>query len=272
MLENVRLNGSVIKEVMVSSRLECGSHCGIADDCVSYNLCAGRICQLNSKLWTDSTSNDTQLYDPQCVYSGMKPDFERFCYSGQDSSNPHYIFQYQYLSVSPANPANCAKYELVISPLQVTDDSTEYKVFRSQQCLLAGSVVDLSNCLDDPSAVNEEVLEWYIFYPNGAPWTIAKQTCESLGGLLFGDLNGTTAQLQFFQDKLGNPIKYHLGVTNEDNVNIWKSTRGEDMTDKIIWYTNPAPTFTSTYRLILRDLTARAGTGTEDNAFACTMT
>ena len=168
------------------------------------------------------------------------------------------------------NPIHCAKYELIQGEVETIDDGSEYKVFRSQQCMLLNNPVDISFCVDDPTAASEEVFEWYIFPSAGRPWNTAGQTCEDLGGILFGQLNGTVAQLEFFFERLDRPATYHIGATNSENEFVWKDLRGEDITDKIVWY-GDEPNQGADMVLVVSSMGVWDGTGMANNRFACNM-
>ena len=65
-----------------------------------------------------------------------------------------------------------------------------------------------------------KVVSWLHFVRRGLNWFEAERNCESLGGRLFADVDGTATQLQFLLDRMGDQ-HYWLGIRTFDRIQ-WK--------------------------------------------------
>ena len=70
-------------------------------------------------------------------------------------------------------------------------------------------------------------------------WFAAKIYCSEIGARLFGDLNGSIAQLQFFE-KLLNTNQFWIGISDLEWTGVWTSTSNVDVHDVIqsLWIPN----------------------------------
>ena len=81
---------------------------------------------------------------------------------------------------------------------------------------------------------SELIEEWFVWVATEMDFTAAKDHCESIGGQLFGDVNGTDEQLGFLFEKQ-NRQSFWLGITDEHSPDVYKSLSGNDVTSYIRW-------------------------------------
>ncbi len=116
---------------------------------------------------------------------------------------------------------------------QIEKDTTSiYLKSKSRTCLRNGQITEQTASCNGPSY---EVLTHLKWMTNGKYWKGAKTTCANQGGILFGDLDGTQEQLEFLASKLGGDGQVYLGATAKTSKTDWRTLRGADIRNKIIW-------------------------------------
>ena len=79
-----------------------------------------------------------------------------------------------------------------------------------------------------------EIVSWIKWVKTKRPWAKAKAFCESMNGVLFSDLDGTKAQLDFFSEKMDEQSHW-LGVY-EKSRNVWYDIKGNLMQEKELYW------------------------------------
>ncbi len=67
-------NSSIGNSTLVASRIDCGMLCVQEPKCLSYTLCAGRVCTLHNISAFHPDFESKSVTDPKCIYAGMEKD------------------------------------------------------------------------------------------------------------------------------------------------------------------------------------------------------
>ena len=113
---------------------------------------------------------------------------------------------------------------------QITDNSQEYNETTTQYCYRSHDY-DHLKCEGEPKSKLSKYLKWVT-----TPMSMANSIdhCRSIGGQLFGDLDGSYEQLQFLFHHL--PYEnINLGVTDTVQEGKWVNFRGQDVTNVALW-------------------------------------
>ena len=202
-----RINSTEMLSNKKLSQLNCAAFCSRSVECLSFNYCQSKFCQLHSK---DAFSTDVQfIEDPKCKYFAIKStDFPK---CGDVKGEDTFDEDNDLCGINlKREDAKWAEWHHVI----VTNTETEWKKIRFRDCMPSTST-GRQTC---DGAANE-ILGWFKFVSENATWEAAKNNCTKMGGELLHRLNGTKSQLDFFYEKLFNAI-FWVGVTLGTEVRV----------------------------------------------------
>ena len=113
----------------------------------------------------------------------------------------------------------------------VVETEKEFKEIEKKQI-----VVDIAHGGKTGVDPIERTIKWLLFVPERKNWNDAKVHCESLGGKLFSDLDGTEEQLNFIVETFGY-VPMWFGVHRESAASTqWVTIDGKLVPDdKILW-------------------------------------
>ncbi|XP_075239285.1 uncharacterized protein LOC142334843 [Convolutriloba macropyga] len=70
---STQLSGYTIESIVANTRLACAIACSINEDCVSFNYCEGKLCELNEATINDNFITAGMQPNHECSYYGL-PD------------------------------------------------------------------------------------------------------------------------------------------------------------------------------------------------------
>ena len=229
-----RLTGNDVLQISkVYSYTFCGLKCGRTAECRSFNFCHPKRCELNAEdIFSLGNKTEVLQADPYCDYHGMVQNFTPQCKEKDDTS----LKDIQ----DDSNPGNCEINQKRVDDRFAAPEvkevlrKNEYQKydFRDHVTVNAhgGIILDVESV---------EFIFWIIKSPKGSPWPEAKSFCESIGGKLFSNLDGTKAQLDLVYKM--EERSYWLGVYTEKLIqkNKWKNIDGNAInSEKIYWDSN----------------------------------
>ncbi len=223
-LEEAKLVDHVIATYFVTSRLACSKLCSKEPRCKSLNFCGKSECELSHKDSFDQSANNSLIHATGCAYLGMRNTTRPFCYDRGTELDIR----------NDTEPDLCGiklkrvDAKLTSTDKAVVDDGYEYKESQVHQCTDA-----FHGGKECPENI---VLEWLRYEKHMfVNWTEAVEFCETayreLPGRLFGEVDGTVQQMEWFVEKLEFPY-FWLGIIPDTG--NWVTTAGNDVTDKII--------------------------------------
>ena len=124
------------------------------------------------------------------------------------------------------------------------DTVEEWKRFSSRNCANF-SHGGIETCLGN----SENIVEWLKWVNTRSNWAVSRLHCEQIGGKLFDDLNGTSAQLQFMYYKLHDlclHIGYWVGVTRTTVSDPWMYLNGTPIAEERLLWLDGEPLNTET--------------------------
>ena len=213
----------------VFSRLDCGILCCRTFFCRSYNFCDLHRCSLNKfdLEGEDESQGRILVENSSCVYVGIQSELEILCNKTRPESTVDrcgLLWKYG---------AEVKTWE------EIVHSATEYKVTEVTACLSRDSVeVDSFYCSHISSAaVGSKVKLHYILGLTEKTWQQARSHCESIGGKLFEDIDGTQAQLDLIWDVFRTRPLW-TGINDRKSEGKYVTSFGRDVTQKIIWGDN----------------------------------
>ena len=217
-------NNSQIHSKMTKSA--CAVLCAQTPECLSFNFCGFIHCQLNS---VDAFSYRLEFETRKnCVYVGMKANFAPICKeretlrSVKDDSPPNRCETNQ-----KRIDAKWTEWQDVIS-----DTAEAWRRNQTRFCTMS-----FHGGIETCTGGTEEItmLDWIVWVRDPRNWGDSKTGCETLGGHLYDDLDGTAAQLEFFEQKLGCR-EHWTGVSRASQSSPWKYIDGRVFpTDRLLW-------------------------------------
>ena len=226
-----RLNTSDIERMFLKSIQECATKCSKTPRCRSFNSCEAGIkleCLLLSE---DIYLNKSQLIeDSRCSHRGMKAESFPSCYENgsersiTDDSDPGNCA----INLKRID-ANCSDWKFVL-----VNFSNEFKEANESFCFSSSVHQDVLI----PYGLQSREIAWIKWIMEMENFTEATKHCESIGGQLFGDLDGTSGQLLFLSKH--NSQYVILGVSDWKHEGTWVNGRGEILNDKLFHLWAPA--------------------------------
>ena len=214
-------NAAPFKTEKHAKRRRCSSSCSKNPKCKSYNYCKQYFCELNAE---DEFSNDTYFEeDIHCEYGGMTREFMPECKEGEavkdiesNKTGPCQISQ------KKADPI------WVVTELIDIQNETDYMKYETGFCI-RGSHVENLDCLPTDKT-------WIKFVNENKTYPEAEKHCADIGGQLFGEVEGSAANLQFVAS-YNSAVKW-IGATKLVHIGEhfeWENLRGEFITNKLLW-------------------------------------
>ena len=108
--------------------------------------------------------------------------------------------------------------------IQINETNTSYVEYVTRE-----TSVDYAHGGLEGTEAAEMVQRSLIWVKEGLSWQNAKTHCESLGGSMFSNFDGTESQLLFFAEKFNNQ-HFWLGVYTNDHQD-WLSVDDDDVVD-----------------------------------------
>ena len=168
--------------------------------------------------------------------------------------------------------------QMVFSEMQmgwapiVEETENHKKVYYREKCKHSPYKEDLP-CYDEPK---EKLMEYIEYVKDKKSYFEAVEHCESIGGQLFGDLDGTFEQIEDFAEKLGSTDVW-FGVTDWGHEGIWMNLRGETLSlSNLFSAPNPDNANNNEHFLFFVNETGKGQVLVDSNgydlgAFACQM-
>ncbi|XP_075246920.1 uncharacterized protein LOC142340253 [Convolutriloba macropyga] len=220
------LIGSELASFVLRTRKSCSAKCLITPSCKSYSFC-NSVCQLKFRgvHEVDISDDNIWLKDSNCVYVGMRKETSPECVqlgSFVDIKND--------FLVPNICQINHKRVDCQTGPPSYTviDTPTEWKRFTEYDYVLENLHGGRNEC----QAVQIE--EWFVWVSTEMTFPDAQDYCESIGGQIFGDINGTAQQFDFLYHKQ-NGQNFWLGITDRDVPDVYKSLNGIDVTSYLKW-------------------------------------
>ena len=113
------------------------------------------------------------------------------------------------------------------------DSESEWKVMASRDVAIA-----VAHGGKQAKGNATKIYSWLVFVREKMNWYNAKSKCETLGGKLFDNLNGTSQQIRWLREKMGR--RFWVGIYSEDYV-TWKSTSGEAIPNSSLFWQSGSP-------------------------------
>ena len=204
------LNGGDVHVIRpMSTWSECAANCNREPACRSFSICNKLTCELNSDdRFSTEQAEEILLDDENCNYFGMQQLETPVCIENGFPKD---------ISIDGI-PGNCAINEKRIdvewgrwSTQIVVNTTTEHKLVKTGRII---TVESAHGGVDNDES--ETTVYWFQRVYEKQTWSKAIEKCETLGGRLFADLDGTTFQ----QDLMINNIPaayYWLGLSKDPN-------------------------------------------------------
>ena len=230
-LENFRvgqiLTGFHIQTQLKISLQTCAQLCFRVPQCMSFDYCESRKCQLNSG---DEFSQDAVFgrFD-NCQYMGMKRNDLVVCKEQGKTRQVRDDNQRNKCKINKKR--HDAEWGTWYHYVDI-NSKEEWRKVEMRECI--GESVHGGYTCD---GISQHVLEWLAFVWDTKTWDLAKAHCESLQGVLFYKLNGTSEQLIFLDERFEGE-KFWLGLWTDDYIH-WKDMEGQIVSnDLLLWGSN----------------------------------
>ena len=201
------------------TRTECAWLCSTTPECLSFNFYESRNCELNSG--ASFTPGAVFQTSHSCSYSGVLKSAALTCQEkGIVLENPD------------ENQQMFCNFEQKMQNIDSASvTARDWKKLRSRDCATAVGDTDFE-CEEG----DEAILLWYKLVSAQQNIDDAKENCANMGGTLFYDVDGTTAQLQQLAIKLGG--NFWTGIWTDDHV-TWHSPDGNVIPDNLLTWLPP---------------------------------
>ena len=222
------LTGGVIMLKTFKSPNQCTSACLTIPECRSVNYCSSRQCDLNfDDVFSIGGNQSLLISHPDCSYYGMSRNDLPECLDRgqnkdiQDDQDP-----------GPCH-VNKKRVDRHWGPWEVDtliDVKGEFKEFRKRS-------IAIHFAHGGKLGSNESDRKtWIRFILQYLSWNEAKIKCENLGGILFSDVDGTRAQLDFLANK-SYYIGAWLGIFRETiESQDWVTTTGQKVNNSLLYW------------------------------------
>ena len=223
-------SGYVISQIQVRNRLQCAVKCLQIPECKSYTFCQ-RFCNLHSIGLNELHRNENHAWYtssyPNCYLISMNRNFVPQCEefginrSIRKDSDPNFCN----ISQKRVDGSFLAREYFNAS----IDSPEEFKGFTTRKCL-PETAMNGGYC----KTGNETQPVWVKWVDSIQTFNNSVQICENIGGILYPDLEGDVAQIEFL--KRYSNARFWMGVTRHTEWYLWKNLRGEDMKpDRMRW-------------------------------------
>ena len=233
----VLVNNSMnIFETKTRSRSLCALNCIVHPHCRAFIFCVTRSCKLLSQdVFSTEQFEDILKNGEKCGYFGMNKNELPNCKEG--------VRKVSIAVDSP--PGRCAINSKRVD--RVWTDWKRQRVIDNSVDLKESEVRDI--IIDSAhggvgESESERIVFWIRLIYELLTWDEAKMNCENLGGNLFDDLNGTTAQLDMIIQNIAvqNQL-YFLGITTTSHTsNVYYKMDGTVLDNSLLlwsWENEP---------------------------------
>ena len=230
-------NSMILFETKTRSRNLCALYCIVQPKCRAFIFCVTRSCKLLSQDVFSTEQFEWILEDDEnCWYFGMNKNELPNCKEGVRN-----------VSIAVDSPPGlCAINAKRID--RVWSDWARQKVIDNATDLKESDVRDI--VIDSAhggvgESESERVVFWIRIIYELLTWDEAKMNCENLGGNLFDDLNGTTAQLDMIIQNIAKQNQlYFLGITTTSHTsNVYYKMDGTVLDNSLLlwsWENEPS--------------------------------
>ena len=226
------LSTYLLDKISTLSRRECAIKCLMNPECKSYSFCK-TYCELNAIGVTELRRNERHyviftVADENCDLFSMQKDFTPQCEefgsfrSIRVDSDPNYC---------QINKKRADGLFLEREYCNATIDATyEYKGFTTRRCVLE-TALNGGYC----KVEYETKPVWVKWRYNAREYADNYEYCQSIGGMLYPDLDGDAKQVEFLKKYVN--WKFFFGIQPDGEWYRWKNLRGEKMgPDRIRWW------------------------------------
>ncbi|XP_075257357.1 uncharacterized protein LOC142349581 isoform X2 [Convolutriloba macropyga] len=229
-----KLNNHILKTQLTKSRLECGMLCARTAECLSYNFCHEKICQLN--LNDASIDFESLFYDSNCYYAGFLNANLLDCYDGksENSLGDNCDFEYK---VGELRASSCLTKSHHIYNYSEFDFYME-SVCDEIYCYRGERIVNNSLCNIELGTV---VAIYNANYRGNMTFEEGIAYCLSFGNSLrtsYEIILKDPYRVHYKLRRLDHPA--FVQVTDAQNEGIWvDKDRNKNQTELLVWDSDP---------------------------------
>ena len=219
-------NVRVIRRILTWT--ECAANCNREPKCRSFSICNKLACELNSEdRFSTEQAEEILTDDVNCIYFGMQKTETPICI---ENGSPKDIRL-------DSTPGKCAINEKRVdvewgqwsSQIDV-NTTTELKLVETRNIMVESAHGGIKY------NESKRIVYWFRRVYETKTWSDAIQKCESIGGRLFTDVDGTTHQLDLMIDNIPTGF-YWLGLSKDPtNVSVLRDLDGNVVDNNLlIW-------------------------------------
>ena len=119
-----------------------------------------------------------------------------------------------------------------------TDTAEVWKHEQFRECIFEGAHRGKKCTMGE--FVERKTVEWFVWVTTPMSWYKARDHCASIGGQLFGNINGTDQQYSFLAEKQ-NHESFWLGISDADVPDVYRNLNGEIVSEYIRFVPNHQP-------------------------------
>ncbi|XP_075254736.1 uncharacterized protein LOC142346117 [Convolutriloba macropyga] len=197
-----------LKTKQVRNQRHCIHLCYQTTDCRSYNLCGGKICQLNKE---DRFVHKTQMNaSERCFYAGMKQNDQPTCeQKGKYQPITDDITPGLCMINNKRVDVECFRATVEETYKEVAGPGFEYSI-QWMKISRIHSWPAAHGGKDSCSTQTDIVLENYIWIRKAQSYDEHIAQCATKGGKIFGDFDGTQDQIDFYAKHM--PTRFFVGA------------------------------------------------------------
>ena len=230
-------SSNLLNTIKTRSQNSCALYCIVHPKCRAFIFCVTRLCKLLSQDVFSTEHFEGILKDGEnCGYIGMNKNELPNCKEGV-----------RYVSIVVDHPPgrcaiNAKRVDRVWTDWErrrVIDSNVDLKEIEVRDIIVHSAHGGVGE------SESERVVFWIRLIYELLTWDEAKMNCENLGGNLFDDLNGTTAQLDMIIQNIAvqNQL-YFLGITTTTSTsNVYYKMDGTILDNNLIlwsWEKEPS--------------------------------
>ena len=250
----------------VPTPTKCALECNKQDECRSFTFCGPDLCNLFKDDVHSTIQGSLILHDNlTCTYYGMEKSVKPTC-----------MLQDLFIDIQNENASgHCsiskkrvdAQWGSWNSPRVLIDDESQWKTVVHREIVL-----EKAHGGKIPAGAATKVDSWLMFIRTELYFGKARSYCNSLGGLLFFNVNGSWSQLQFLHARLG---AHWLGIYTEAGGSGWKSITGKIIPDQLLFWNEGVPRSLSHGRYVVNHVNGNGLNNIPSSSkrpFVCDMT
>ena len=200
--------------ITAKSASKCGLFCNKKWNCRSFNFCDTQRCELNfHDIYSTTHGNALLSNDPSCVYFGMKKTSVPFCKQGELYVNVQN--ETDYWSCQIDKKRIDAEWGPWVFEAEI-DTAAELKGKFERE-----KTIEMAHGGKNVHGVSEKPQMWIELVQESLSWDDSVVKCESLGGQLFSNFDGSDEQMKLITQKL-NGERHWVGIYTTDHI-IWRA-------------------------------------------------